>query len=151
MFIGILILLIKKESLKLGCAIFIPGNILFDVFFYYNRYKNQKGTKNFYSLDFHPFSLCLIYAILPLLLFVSKYLKKQIKLVGKNLTTKQYFSIKEERNKNKKNKEIYDYLDSILKRKVNLINVIKFIFSKQKQSLINTNENYDKDFKKVRK
>ena len=142
MLTGIIILLIKKESLKISCAIFIPGNLLFNFFFYYNRYKNQNKTetKKFYSLDFHPFSLALIYALLPLLLFVSKYLKKQIKLLGKNLTTKQFFSIKEERNRNKKNKDIYEYLDSILKRKVNFKNVIKFIFSKQKNSLININD-----------
>ena len=51
-------------------------------------------------------------------IFVSKYLRKQIKLIGKDLTYKQYMSIKEERNNNKNNKEIFYYLDSILKRKV---------------------------------
>ena len=76
--------------------------------------------------------------MLPLFLFVSKYLKKQIKLVGKDLTTKQFVSIKEERNSNKKNKEIYNYLDSILKRKVNFKKVIKFLFSKNIESLINS-------------
>ena len=76
--------------------------------------------------------------MLPLFLFVSKYLKKQIKLVGKDLTTKQFVSIKEERNSNKKNKEIYNYLDSILRRKVNFKKVIKFLFSKNIESLINS-------------
>ena len=141
MLAGILILLFKKESIKLSCAIFIPGNILFNVFFYYNKNKNQIEKKFFFDLDYHPLSLCLIYALLPLFLFVCKYLKKQIKLVGKGLTTKQFFSIKEERNSNKKNKEIYDYLDSILKRKVNFKNVFKFFFTKQKKSLININNN----------
>lgn len=77
--------------------------------------------------------LCYLYFF-----FVSKYLKKQIKLVGKDLTTKQFVSIKEERNSNKKNKEIYNYLDSILRRKVNFKKVINFLFSKNKESLINT-------------
>ena len=47
-------------------------------------------------------------------------------------------SIKEERNKNKNNKEIYDYLDSILKRKVKIKNIFSFLFKKQIKSLINT-------------
>ena len=144
MLIGIIILLFKKESLKLSCAIFIPGNIIFDFYFYYNKYKNEIEQKKIFDFIYHPFSLCLIYSILPLLLFVSKYLKKQIKLVGKGLTTKQYFSIKEERNKNKKNKEIYDYLDCILRRKVNFGNIINFFLSKQKKSIINV-ENIKKD------
>ena len=137
MLIGIIILLIKKESLKLSCAIFIPGNILFDFYFYYNKYKNEIEPKKIIDFTYHPFSLCLIYSILPLLLFVSKYLKKQIKLVGKGLTTKQFVSIKEERNKNIKNKAIYDYLDLILKRKVNYSNIINFFFRKNQKSLIN--------------
>lgn len=138
---GIVILLVKKESIKLSCSIFIPGNILFNVYFFYNIKKNKSGTKKLYELfdiEYHPFSICIIYAVLPLFLFVSKYLKKQIKLVGKDLTYKQFVSIKEERNSNKKNKEIYNYLDSILRRKVNFKKVIKFLFSKNKESLINT-------------
>jgi palmitoyltransferase ZDHHC9/14/18 len=138
---GVVILLVKKESIKLSCSIFIPGNILFNVYFFYNIKKNKTQTKKLYDLfniEYHPFSICIIYAVLPLFLFVSKYLKKQIKLVGKDLTTKQFVSIKEERNSNKKNKEIYNYLDSILRRKVNFKKVIKFLFSKNKESLINT-------------
>lgn len=138
---GVVILFVKKESIKLSCIIFIPGNILFDVYFFYNIKKNKTEIKKLYDLfniEYHPFSICIIYAVLPLFLFVSKYLKKQIKLVGKDLTTKQFVSIKEERNSNKKNKEIYNYLDSILRRKVNFKKVIKFLFSKNKESLINT-------------
>ena len=145
MLIGIIILLFKKESLKLSCVIFIPGNILFDFYFYYNKTKNEKEPKKIIDLIYHPFSLCLIYSIIPLLLFVSKYLKKQIKLVGKGLTTKQYFSIKEERNKNKNNKEIYDHLDCVLKRKVSFRNIIDFFLSKQKKSLINNSESIKKN------
>ena len=150
---GVVVLFVKKDSIKLSCSIFIPGNILFDVYFYYNIKKNKTEIKKLYDLfiiEYHPFSISIIYAVLPLFLFVSKYLKKQIKLVGKDLTTKQFFSIKEERNRNKKNKEIYEYLDSILKRKVNFKNVIKFIFSKQKNSLININDD-DKNSQKGRK
>ena len=148
MLIGIIILLFKKESLKLSCAIFIPGNILFDFYFYYNKYKNEIEPKKIIDFIYHPFSLCLIYSILPLFLFVTKYLKRQIKLVGKGLTTKQFFSIKEERNKNKNNKEIYDYLDFILKTKVNFSNIIEFFFIKQKKSLINIeNSNKNKEEK----
>lgn len=138
---GIVILFVKKESIKLSCVIFIPGNILFNIYFYYNIKKSKSGTYKLYDLfdiEYHPFSICIIYAVLPLFLFVSKYLKKQVKLVGKDLTTKQFVSIKEERNSNKKNKEVYNYLDSILRRKVNLKKVIKFLFSKNKESLINT-------------
>ena len=137
MLLGILILFIKKESLKLSIAIFTPGNILFDFFFYYNKNKNELSKKKFIDFEYHPFSICLIYAILPLILFVCKYLRKQIKLIGKGLTTKQYFSIKGEKNSNKNNREVYDYLDSILKREVNFKNVFKFLFSKNKRSLIN--------------
>jgi hypothetical protein len=138
---GVVILFIKKDSIKLSCIIFIPGNVLFDVYFFYNIKKNKTEIKKLYDLfdiEYHPFSICVIYAVLPLFLFVSKYLKKQIKLVGKDLTTKQFVSIKEERNSNKKNKEIYNYLDSILRRKVNFKKVINFLFSKNKESLINT-------------
>ena len=138
---GVVILFIKKDSIKLSCIIFIPGNILFDVYFFYNIKKNKTEIKKLYDLfdiEYHPFSICVIYAVLPLFLFVSKYLKKQIKLVGKDLTTKQFVSIKEERNSNKKNKEIYNYLDSILRRKVNFKKVIKFLFSKNIESLINS-------------
>ena len=138
---GVVVLFVKKDSIKLSCSIFIPGNILFDVYFYYNIKKNKTETKKLYDLfiiEYHPFSISIIYAVLPLFLFVSKYLKKQIKLVGKDLTTKQFVSIKEERNSNKKNKAIYNYLDSILRRKVNFKKVIKFLFSKNKESLINT-------------
>ena len=137
MLIGIVILLFKKESIKLSCAIFIPGNILFDIYFYYSIHKNRVGPKKIFDFQYHPFSICLIYSLLPLFLFVSKYLKRQFKLVGKGLTMKQFFSIKEERNANKKNKELYDYLDSILKRKVRFKNIIKLLFSKQEKSLIN--------------
>ena len=137
MLIGVIILFVKKESIKLSCAIFIPGNILFNFYFYYNKNKNEIEHKKFFDLNYHPFSICLLYAVLPLFLFVGKYLKKQIKLVGKGLTTKQFVSIKEERNKNKKNKYIYNYLDSLLKQKVDFKKVFKFLFSKQKRSLIN--------------
>ena len=136
MFIGILILFIKKESLKLSCAIFIPGNILYDIFFYINKKKKIKIKLN--DFEYHPFCLLLIYAIIPMFMFVIKYLRRQIKLIGKDLSTKQYMSIKEERNKNKNNKEIYDYLDSILKRKVKIKNIFSFLFKKQIKSLINT-------------
>ena len=136
MFIGLLILFIKKESLKLSCAIFIPGNILYDIFFYINKKKKIKIKLN--DFEYHPFCLLLIYAIIPMFMFVIKYLRRQIKLIGKDLSTKQYMSIKEERNKNKNNKEIYDYLDSILKRKVKIKNIFSFLFKKQIKSLINT-------------
>ena len=72
-----------------------------------------------------------------MLMFVCKYLRKQLKLIGKNLSTKQYMSIKEERNKNKDNKEIYNYLDSILQKKVEIKNIISFLLKKQSKSLIN--------------
>ena len=135
MLIGLLILFIKSESLKLSCAIFIPGNILFDVFFYINKKKKIKIELN--DFEYHPFCLLLIYAIIPMFMFVIKYLRRQIKLIGKDLTTKQYMSIKEERNKNKNNKEIYEFLDSILKRKIKFKNIFSFLFKKQKKSLIN--------------
>ena len=123
MLIGVLILFIKKESLKISCAIFIPGNILFYIFFHLNK----KSNSNYNIFEYHPFCISLIYIILPLFIFVTKYLKKQIKLIGKNLSTKQYMSIKEERNNNKNNKEIYKYLDSILKRKIELKNIFTFL------------------------
>ena len=137
MIIGVIILLVRKESLKISCFIFIPGNILFDIYFYYNKIKNEIGEKNILNLDYHPFSICLIYAVLPLFLFVSKYLRKQIKLLGKGLTTKQFVSIREERNTNKNNKDIYNYLNSILQRKLSFIKIIKFFMNKQYTSLIN--------------
>lgn len=133
MLVGVLILFIKKESLKLSCCFFIFGNVLFDVFFYLNK-KNKKQI-NFF--EYHPFCLLLIYAVLPMLLFVIKYLKKQIKLIGKDLSMKQYMSIKEERNKNKNNKDVYQYLDSILKRKIKIKNIFYFLIKKQCKSLIN--------------
>ena len=74
-------------------------------------------------------------------MFVSKYLRKQIKLIGKGLTTKQFVSIKEERNKNKKNKDIYNYLDSILQRKISFKKILKFFMNKQYKSLINVYNN----------
>ena len=141
MIIGVIILLVKKESIKLSCLIFIPGNILFDFYFYYNKKKNEIGEKKSIDLKYHPFSICLIYAILPLFMFVSKYLRKQIKLIGKGLTTKQFVSIKEERNKNKKNKDIYNYLDSILQRKISFKKILKFFMNKQYKSLINVYNN----------
>ena len=134
MLIGILILFIKKESLIISCVFFIPGNLLFDVFFYINK---RKYFSLFNNLEYHPFTLSLIYAIMPMFLFVCKNLKRQIKLIGKNLTTKQYMSIKEERNNNKSEREIFDYLDSILKRKVNFKNIFNFLFQKKERSLIN--------------
>ena len=134
MLVGFLILLIKKESIKISSIFFIPGNILFDVFFYLNKKKYFSLFKNW---EYHPFCLGLIFAILPMFMFVGKYLKRQIKLIGKDLTYKQYMSIKEERNKNKNNREIFDYLDSILKRKVKFKNVFNFIFFQTKKSLIN--------------
>ena len=137
MIIGLIILLVRKESLKISCLIFIPGNILFDIYFYYNKKTNDVEEKNILNLEYHPFSICLIYAVLPLLLFVSKYLRKQIKLLGKGLTTKQYFSIREERNSNKNNKDIYNYLNSILKRKISFVKILKFFMNKQYKSLIN--------------
>ena len=62
MFIGLLILFIKKESLKLSCAIFIPGNILYDIFFYINKKKKIKIKLN--DFEYHPFCLLLIYSII---------------------------------------------------------------------------------------
>ena len=132
--ISILILLLKKESIKISCIFFIPGNILFDIFFYINK---KKYISIFNNLEYHPFSISLIYSILPMFIFVNKYLKRQIKLIGKNLTTKQYMSIKEERNKNKNNRDIYNYLDSILQRKIDFKNIYIFLFFKKKKSLIN--------------
>ena len=134
MLVGFLILLIKKESIKISSIFFIPGNILFDIFFYLNKKKYFSLFKNW---EYHPFCLGLIFAILPMFMFVGKYLKRQIKLIGKDLTYKQYMSIKEERNKNKNNREIFDYLDSILKRKVKFKNVFNCIFFQTKKSLIN--------------
>ena len=134
MIIGILILILKKESIILSSIVFIPGNILFDIIFYINK-KKFFSELNIYK--YHPFCLTLIYAILPMLMFVCKYLRKQLKLIGKNLSTKQYMSIKEERNKNKDNKDIYNYLDSILQKKVEIKNIISFLLKKQSKSLIN--------------
>jgi len=134
MLIGFLILIFKKESLKISSIIFIPGNILFDILFYINK---KKYLTFFEKSEYHPFSLCLVYAIFPMFIFVGNYLRKQIKLIGKNLTYKQYMSIKEERNNNKNNKEIFYYLDSILKRKVYFKNIFNFIISEKKKSLIN--------------
>ena len=134
MLIGFLILILKKESLKISSIIFIPGNILFDILFYINK---KKYFTFFEKSEYHPFSLCLVYAIFPMFIFVGNYLRKQIKLIGKNLTYKQYMSIKEERNNNKNNKEIFYYLDSILKRKVYFKNMFNFIISEKKKSLIN--------------
>ena len=134
MLIGIFILFLKKESIKISSIAFIPGNVLFVIFFYLNK---KKFFSLFNNLEYNPFSLSLIYGILPMFMFVSKYLKRQIKLIGKDLTYKQYMSIKEERNNNKNNKEIFNYLDSILKRKVNLKKIFNFIFFQTKKSLIN--------------
>ena len=134
MIIGFFILLFKKESLKISCIIFIIGNIFFDIIFYINK---NKYYPLFKKSEYHPFSFCLAYAIFPMFIFVSKYLRKQIKLIGKDLTYKQYMSIKEERNNNKNNKEIFYYLDSILKRKVHFKNIFNFILLEKKKSLIN--------------
>ena len=49
MCIGILILFIKKDSIKLSSCIFIPGNILFDIFFISLK-KNIKKKKIIYSI-----------------------------------------------------------------------------------------------------
>lgn len=145
MLIGIIILLIKKESLKLSIIFFVPGKILFDFYFYYNKNKNEITSKKIIDFKYHPFSISLIYSLLPLLLFVSNYLRKQIKLLGKGLSYKQYLSIKEERNNNKKKREIYDYLNSIINRKISFNNIIKFFLSKQTKSLINNTNNKKKN------
>ena len=137
MFNGILILFIKKNSIKLSSCIFIPGNIIFDICFYITKRKYQKEKNNIFDFNYHPFNITLIYAILPLFILAYKYLRKQIKLIGKNLTTKQYMSIKEERNKNKQNTKIFYYLDSILQKKIDYKNIFKFFFKKQTPSLIN--------------
>ena len=136
MFIGILILFIWKNMIKLSCSIFIFGNILFDILFYINLKRHNNEKNNLFNANYHPLNISLIYAVLPLLILVSKYLRKQIKLIGKNLTTKQYFSIKEEKNKNKQNLKVYYYLESILQRKVDYKNIFKFFFKKQSKSLI---------------
>ena len=111
-------------------------------FFYITKKKYQKEKNNLFDFDYHPFNITLIYAILPLFIFGYKYLRKQIKLIGKNLTTKQYMSIKEERNKNKQNTKIFYYLDSILRKKIDYKNIFKFFFTKQTPSPIYNFQKY---------
>ena len=137
MAIGTIILFIKKDSIKYSAVIFAVGDVAFNVVFFYKKKKNQKNEKKIFDINYHPFSICLIYMILPLLIIVVRYLRKQIKLIGKGLTTKQYVSIREERNANKNNKNIYNYLDSILKRKIRLTNFFYFLMQKQTKSLVN--------------
>ena len=135
MLVGLGIILFKKNSLWISATIFVIGNLGFDAIFYFNMKKIYK--KLYFYGDYHPWSISTAYAVFPLLLLVGNNLRKQFKLIGKGITTKIYVSIRRERDSKKNEIGVYKYLDSLLKKKVNVWLIVKFFFSKTPSSLIN--------------
>ncbi len=89
----------------------------------------------------NPFSLLVLSGSIPLGLFVGSFAKRQIKLVIRGLTTKQYESISKEivLDGNKKLADQFE-LNKKLSFKEMMMNIYKFLTKKQCDSIISNSD-----------
>ena len=124
--------LIMKKIL-FSVVFYLIGSLIEIIIFEINKKNNEINNK-----IYHNFSLLMFICLFPLNIFVNCAFFKQVKMIGKGLTIKQYSSIliqkenlKKEGNENYKNMEIF------LNKKWNFCNLFNIIFRKRKKSLIN--------------
>ena len=123
--------IIKIKTFFILCIIPI---IVFNIVFYINKYQYINYLfPNYY----HILSSFIILGNIPLFLFVIRNLFKQTYTIGKGLTIKQYNSIENEKRNRIHNKLSFNYLEVYLKKKISLLNIYKFLMSKQQPSLVN--------------
>lgn len=99
----------------------------FDYLFYLT--KNQEGVIN--ATEINPMSILIMCGCLPLNIFVFVFFMKQIKLVSKGLTTKQFESISREMAKLNPN-----YTQNTLHFKERIINILLFLKKPKETSLL---------------
>ena len=128
---------LKKLSICMP-FIYIPyiiGNILFGILFMKERTK----LNNIHKVEkyFNIYSSLYLPIIFPALYNALVNVIKQIKVIGKGLTIKQYNSISKQRDQLKKEGKDYYTMDMYLNKSISLGNVYMFFKRKRKKSLVN--------------
>lgn len=102
--------------------------------FYYNLYKTEEK----FDKEYHPFGIAIAAVDVQLMIFVISNCIKQIKMIGRGLTIKQYHSIVNQKsNLMKENNQNYKLMDMYLKKKITIGSIWMFLRRKVKKSLIN--------------
>jgi hypothetical protein len=131
-----LYLIFKKYLISI--LIYLIGSFI-EIFIFIQNKKNLDDKykikiKNFY----HNFSLLMFIGLFPITIFVNSAFWKQVKIIGKGLTIKQYSSIIIQRdNLKKEGNEKYKNMEIFLNKKWNIGFLINKICRKRKKSLIN--------------
>ena len=132
--ISLLLLIFTK---KLRCVMYALYSFSIAAFigvFYYNYYNKEDK----FDREYHPFGIAIAAIDVHLMIFVVCNCVKQIKMIGRGLTIKQYQSIVNQKsNLMKENNQNYTLMDMYLKKKVTIGNIWMFLRRKDRKSLIN--------------
>lgn len=137
LFTSILLFFVNKYLRIISYCVYSSFVILFIIVFYINVYKKKKQKITF-DKGYHPFSIVVISVVVPLMVFVVNNFYKQLIIIGKGLTIKQYDSISNQRREMKKQKNPnYIIMDMYIKAHFSIGNIWQFFRKKNKKSLIN--------------
>ena len=126
-----IILYIILRKVFISIILYLFGSVIEIIIFELNK---NSENKKFY----HNLSLLMFIGLFPLNVFVNLAFWKQVKMIGKGLTIKQYSSILIQReNLKKEGNESYKNMDFFLNKKWNFGFLINIILRKRKKSLIN--------------
>jgi hypothetical protein len=140
MFFPTIFLYLIFRKYLMSIIIYLIGSFIEIFIFIENKKKLDDENKikiknlNFY----HNFSLLMFIGLFPITIFVNSAFWKQVKIIGKGLTIKQYSSIIIQRdNLKKEGNEKYKNMEIFLNKKWNIGFLINKICRKRKKSLIN--------------
>lgn len=128
---------------KISILLVLTAVTVYSTIYYLNlsNFQNKRISIKFFFTH-HPFGLSLVCLTLPLFLFAFSNLLKQLSMIGKGLTIKQYRSILKQRDELKKAKKNFSTMDMYLNSKFAFGNIYIFLRRNKKASLINSLINY---------
>lgn len=136
--ISILLFFVNKYLRIISYCVYSSSVILFIIVFYINVCKKKKEQNISFDKGYHPFSIVIASVVVPIMLFVVNNFYKQLIMIGKGLTIKQYDSISNQRSEMKKqNNPNYSIMDMYIKAHFSIGNIWLFLRKKNKKSLIN--------------
>lgn len=126
---------------KITLSILIVGMVIFDgCFIYLHKEDKQKDLKEGEKLNYtnfmNPMATVVLLFCIPLTIFVNAFFGKQIGLISKGLTLKQYDSIMKKTSTNKEVKKEEKSTKKKITFKRRIINIWKFMRKKRGKSLV---------------